>query len=515
MSINRRQFLATTGAAAVATMFRPKLSYAADGDVLVVRGGSDIQILDPAFQNGLMEEELGRCLFVSLNRLNDVREKSGWGNYAAKSLKQKSPTEIEFELQDWLEWTNGFGDVTAEDVKYSFERIAAPDNNSPWAYAFDAMDRVEVTDKRTGIIRLKTPSVAFWTTTLPYYMGHIVSRDAVEKAGGKFTTEPPATAGPYLIDNWAPKQSIELKLNPAWKGPQPAFSKVKFEIVPDDDAAALGYEAKAFSYTKVSLNTLATYRTTLPQATDLIEMNGNRLIWLTINLANPKFKDERVRRAIQYAVDVSQIMAGSYSGLAGPATGVVPPGMIGHREAILYQPDMDKARALLEEAGVSDLSITLTALNDKTSLLTCQIVQALLGGVGITVDINATDDAVFWTLGGKTADNGGNNLEMVLLNFAGGVDPSENLAWFRPSQIGLLNWSQFDSPEFEALYVQALAESDEAKRDTLYRKMQDLMEQSGGFVFLTHETFAAVSRTGLKPFILADGYMDIPRFAKV
>jgi peptide/nickel transport system substrate-binding protein len=514
MPMNRRQFLAASAAAAATAMVaRPRLSYAADGDTLVVRGGSDIQILDPAFQNGSLEEEIGRCLFPSLNRLNDVRAAPGWEAYAAKSLVQKSPTEIEFALHDWLEWTDGFGPVTAEDVKYSFERVATPANNSPWAYAFDTMDTVEVTGQRSGIIRLKTPSVPFWVTTLPYYMGHIVCRKAVEEAGGKFTTEPPATAGPYLIEAWAPKQSLLLKRNPAWEGAQPAFSAVKFEIVLDDEAAALAYEAKAVSYTKVSLNTLSTYRETLPEASDLIEMNGNRLIWLSLNLTNLKFADERVRRAIQQAIDVSQIMAGSYSGLAEPATGVVPPGMIGHRDAILYPADMEKAQALLEEAGVSDLAIELTVLNDKTSLLTAQIVQALLAVIGVTVEINAMDDAVFWTIGDKAAD-GSNALEMVLMNFAGGVDPAENLAWFRPSQIGQLNWSQFDSPEFEALYLQAMAEPDQAKRGTMYQKMQDLMEQSGGFVFVTHETFAAVARQGVKPFLLADGYMDIPRFEK-
>eukprot|EP01034_Spumella_vulgaris_P019040 gene19040-24335_t len=56
---------------------------------------------------------------------------------------------------------------------------------------------------------------------------------------------------------------------------------------------------------------------------------------------------------------------------------------------------------------------------------------------------------------------------MVVMNFAGGVDPAENLAWFRPSQLGQLNWSQFDSPDFENLYLQAMAEPDQAKRNTI------------------------------------------------
>src|SRR5262249_41201658 len=160
--------------------------------------------------------------------------------------------------------TGGHGKVTAEDVKFSFERVKDPANASAWAYAFDAMDKVEVTGERTGVIKLKAPSAPFWVTTLPYYMGHIVSKSAVEKAGGKFTTEVPASCGPYLIEKWTPKQNLTLALNPAWKGEAPLFPKVRFEIVTDDEAAALAYESKAIDYSKISLNTLSTYRSKLP-----------------------------------------------------------------------------------------------------------------------------------------------------------------------------------------------------------------------------------------------------------
>ena len=258
-SMNRRHFLLSTAAAAAFSL-RPGLSYAADGDTLIIRGASDIEVLDPAFQNGLLEEEVGRALFVSLNRLGDVRNGTHLDNYAAKELKQTSPTDIAFELHDWLEWTGGYGPLTAEDVKFSFERVKDPKNASAWAYAFDALDHVEVTGQRTGVIKLKSPSAPFWVTTLPYYMGHIVCRKAVEKAGGKFTTEVPASAGPYVIEKWTPKQNLSLALNPGWKGPKPVFGRIKFEIVTDDEAAALAYESKAIDYSKISLNTLSTYR---------------------------------------------------------------------------------------------------------------------------------------------------------------------------------------------------------------------------------------------------------------
>ncbi|MGQ3293779.1 MAG: ABC transporter substrate-binding protein, partial [Shinella sp.] len=274
ISINRRHFLTGVAAGAAALALRPGLSYAVEGDTLIVRGASDIEVLDPAFQNGLLEEEIGRCLFVSLNRLNDVRDGVDWTPHAASELRQKSPTEIEFKLHDWLTWTGDFGPVTAEDVKYSFERVADPKNASAWAYGFDAMKEVEVTGERTGIIHLKAPSAPFWVTTLPYYMGHIVCKKAVEAVGGRFTTEVPASAGPYVIEKWVPQQSLTLALNPTWKGAAPAFAKVRFQIVTDDDAAALAYESRAIDYAKICLNTLATYKTKLPENTSLIQMDG-------------------------------------------------------------------------------------------------------------------------------------------------------------------------------------------------------------------------------------------------
>src|SRR6218665_1679449 len=106
-TMNRRHFLTSVAAATTALALRPGLSYALEGDTLVIRGSSDIEILDPAFQNGLLEEEIGRALFVSLNRLGDIRNGVKWDLYAAKELKQISPTEIGFELHDWLEWTGG------------------------------------------------------------------------------------------------------------------------------------------------------------------------------------------------------------------------------------------------------------------------------------------------------------------------------------------------------------------------------------------------------------------------
>jgi peptide/nickel transport system substrate-binding protein len=97
------------------------------------------------------------------------------------------------------------------------------------------------------------------------------------------------------------------------------------------------------------------------------------------------------------------------------------------------------------------------------------------------------------------------------MNFAGGVDPADNSVWFLSEQVGRLNWSRFADKNFDSLHVEGLAEEDPARRDAVYRRMQDIMEESGGFKFLTHGLYAAAHSSAVRPCILADGFQDYAR----
>ena len=499
-----------------AGMMMPRMSFAAEGDLLRIRSDSDITRLDPAYEIGNLEDITNRCVLISLVRLSDMRKGNTIAPWGAEKIEQTDPTTITFTLRPGLKWTGDYGPVTPEDVKYSFERIANPANESPWKYQFEKLDKVEVKDERTGIIRLKEPFQPIWLASLPYYGGHIVCKAAVEKAGGKYTTEIPAQCGPYLLDKWEPKQKMTFKANPDWTGPKPDFASVEVNIVEDDQAAQLAYEAKAFDYCRVSAAAAKGLKEKPLPDTTLIEAQSTRYVWLTINIDNPKLKDPKVRQAVQYAFDADQVIAGTYEGLVPRSTGVVQPGTAFTRaKNLIDKPDYEKAKALLAEAGVSDLKLNLATLNDSRYMTAAQVMQATMAQAGITVEIQPYDEGAYWVLGDKTQGDGYKNLELVLMAFAGGIDPSENLVWFRPDQIGVYNWSAFNSPEFEELYNKALSEGDQAKRKTMYNRMEDLMEESGGFIFICHEPFVAIHKNTFEPEILADGYPNPVGFKKL
>ena len=188
-------------------------------------------------------------------------------------------------------------------------------------------------------------------------------------------------------------------------------------------------------------------------------------------------QDIRVRQAIQYAYDSDAVLVGAYGGLVPRSAGVVQPGTtFARQQNIINTRDVEKARALLAEAGAEGLTLNLVTLTDSTSINIAQIIQASLGEAGINVVLQPTEDAAYWALGDKTVGEDYKSLELVLQSFAGGIDPTENLVWFRADQIGVYNWSFFDEPEFETLYQQGLTERDPEKRRAIFNRMEDLME---------------------------------------
>ncbi len=511
---DRRTLLKIGGSAFAGLMLGPNLAWSADGDTLRLRVDADLQVLDPKGIIGGLDEIIPRCTQVSLIRFGDARDGNQTYNWGAEKIEWTSPTTIAFTLKDGLKWSDGFGPVTTEDVKFSYERIAGSD--SAWAYQFEKFDRVEIIDARSGIIHLKQPFKPFWIITLPYYGGHIVCKAAVEKAGGSYTTSIPAQCGPFLMDKWEQSQKVTLVANPDWPGPKSDFSKIEIYIVADDQAAQLAYEADAFDYTRLAVGAGKQIKAAMPKGAKLIESQSTRYVWLTINMNSEPLKDIRVRQAIQYAYDSDAVLQGAYDGLTSRAAGVVQPGTTFAREKnIIATRDLDKAKALLAEAGVSSISLKLMAQTDATSQAIAQIIQASLGEAGISVEIQPTEDAAYWAAGDKTQGDGYKSLELVLMNFAGGIDPTENLVWFRPDQIGAYNWSFFDNKEFEDLYQQSVVEQDNAKRKAMFNKMEDLMEQSGGFVFICFEPFLAIHDDNLAPVILSDGHPNPTMFKKI
>ncbi len=509
-SLSRRSFLAAAGAFGAASMALPRTALSSDGKVLTIRSYSDLQILDPAYRVSLPEDDIIRSIFAPMV-IPQAGDVWAWKPVAVDSIEQLDDVTVSFKLKDNIGFSDGYGQMTAEDVKFSIERIADPANESPYAGDWGALKEVEVKDKLSGLIHLKNKFVPLWTTTLPTPASCIVSKKALEELGDKITTKPVAQSGQYLLADWQAKQKTVLKRNPDWAHEPGGFEEIHIIPIEDPATAERGFEAGDLDYTWTSVSSLPRLKENPPANSVVLEKPSLAYVWLGMNQDNEVMKDVRIRRAIQHAIDRPSVVDAAYYGAASVGNGIIAPGLPGSRDSVTYDYDPDKARALLDEAGAGNLSVTLDILNQSERLTAAQVIQANLADVGITCEIKQNDSGTFWTLGSKDGDYF-MDIQLVLSRFSMQPDPSWATVWFTPEQVGVWNWERFNNAEYKALHDEGLKESDTAKRDEIYKKMQGLMDESGCYVFLTHEVVGAIHRDSIKPGLKPNGESLLSEF---
>ena len=514
-ALDRRGFLKGTAAVGAGAMLanmpitRHAFAQSAKGGTLRARAYADIDALDPGFYQNAYNVDVMNCIYSKLIHYKPGREWD-WQLQAAESIEQVDSTHIRFKLRKGMMFTGGYGEMTAEDVKFSFERIIQHD--SPVKGDWGPLDRVDVEDTYTGVIVLKEPFQPLWNITLPYGCGHIVSKKAVMEAtenGGNFGMEPPCFSGPYTLAEWKPDQYVKLVRNPDYTGPdEVAFDEIRILPMDDEKTAEIAYESGDIDYTGISLASLNRYKQDKPDNTTIREHPSLYYAWIGMNTDHPKLKDKKVRQAIQYGLNVPQILEAAYFGQAEASTGIIAPGLVGHREQSLIPPegDQEKAKQLLAEAGAQGLEVTVDTLNASKWKTIAEIAQAQLAQVGITLQINVQDSGSFWTLGMEDEGDRWKNLQLIINRFSMVPDPYYAAQWFTCDQVGIWNWERFCSEEYDKLHQQAVSETDPEKRDQMYRKMQDIMEESGAYRFLTHEGSPLMYRnTKVGPATRPDG----------
>jgi peptide/nickel transport system substrate-binding protein len=505
-TVTRRQVLAGSSAllAAATTGLLHSTAANAAQEKIVVRVERDLANLDPANRTGP----------IDVNVLNAVQQgliafKPGtteWELDAAEEITQVSDTEISFKLRPGLTFTDGYGDLMAEDVKFSFERFITPDSSGKSVdYASDwaALDHVEVTGPLTGKIVLKNAAPALWVITLADGSGRIISKKAFEKLGEKISSTV-VGSGPYILKEWKPREQFVLEINPAYNGPiKPHFKQIVGRPIQEQKTADIAFQANEIDFGRIEPESKTTF-SELP-GTSVIDLPGIDYVWFGPNVEKKPFDDIRVRQALRLAVDIEAILAGAYAGLYPRANALLAPNLLGHwKEAPAYKRDVAAAKALLAEAGQANgFKTTLTVLaSDQKAQASAAIIQANLIEVGIEVEINALDPGAYWALGEK---DGSKVLDLSFIEYHGKFDPSFQTQWFTSAQIGLWNWQRWSNKEFDELDALGAKTTDAGERVRIYQKAQQLMDESAAFVWITHNVNTYAAKSWLKPGVLPNG----------
>lgn len=519
-----RRFLMQLAMAAGGTAAFPAMSLSQDGQVIRIRSNRDIQVLDPGWMVGGIEIW---TQVACLTQLANYVPGDKWGWIPGPMVEEISQTDdlnIHFKLKPGFQWSGGYGEVTAEDVKYSIERM----RHSEWKDKFVVVDHVEILGTHEGKLVLNKPFAPLWLTGLADGTGSIVCKKAIEEKGHevdssqadgtkvkRYDAEFPAQCGPYVVTNWTPKQRLELRANPEWIGEKPSIEAIDIIIVEDEKTAELAFEAGELDLTVVSVDSMSRYKASPPEGAKYYEVAGLRWTWMGMNTEHPKLADKRIREAICYAVDVDAILLAAYGGNAPRSYGLIPPGLVGARTSSKYQTrDVEKAKALIAEAGAEGLALDIKIINTSYQNSAASVIQANLAEIGINLEIIPLESGVWWDLGLESRGEAWKDLQLYIARYGDSPDPSQMYQWYVSGQVGIWNWERWKSAEFDELFDKGLGETDPAAREAIYQRMAEIVDDTAAYVYITHEPIPHLYRATLNPVIHLDATYDMPRFTR-
>jgi peptide/nickel transport system substrate-binding protein len=476
--------------------------------ILTVRLYGDIQNLDPAFQISENDTVVANAVMDALVRY--CPNSYELCNQLAETITQSDDgLEIQFKLREGVMWQNGNGELTTEDVKYSYERMIDPDLNAAYADDWSTLDYVEIIDKYNGIIHLKEAFAPLWTSTLPANSGTIVSKAWVEKVGvDGFATDIIGT-GPYIFADWKPQERVVLKKNPNYWGEAPYWDEIHLIPIEDDTSAEIALEAGDIDFTRIDIKSVERFESNAEFM--VVTKPSLRYEWLAFNVQHPKLQDVNVRWAVIYGIDVPSILEAVYDGKVERECALIPPGLVGFwADAPCYDRDVAKAKEYLAAAGLDSLDLRLD-LQDTTKYRSiAEIIQQNLKEVGINVELNPMDSSTYWS--STFGDESVKNNELMLSNFSMQPDPSWASMWFTCDQVAVWNAMAWCNQDFDALHAEAMVTTDLVDRANLYVEMQKIWDKDAIAVFTTHGSLNYAYTPDILPALTPNGMPQVQFF---
>jgi peptide/nickel transport system substrate-binding protein len=470
---------------------------------LTIRLIGDMTNLDPAFfANTSVDEPVMSAINEGLITYKPNLRTFDVVNQLAETFTPSADgLTFDFTLKKGIMFHGGYGELTSEDVKFSYERIADPKLDAPYAGDWKALKEVQIKDKYSGTIVLKEPFAALLHSTLPVTSGYILSKKAVEKLGKDYATHPIGT-GPYEFSSWNPKQKIELKRNDNYKTgfvEQP-WAKIDFLPIEEDNSADIAIETGAANFGQIGLESVGRFEQN--NAFDTTSRPTLAYVWIGMNILHPKLRDINVRQAIRYGVDVPSMLQAAFEGKYQRANAIIPQTMgIGYwPDAPEYNRDVNKAKGYLQAAGLSSLDLTFSYTEEPGANAVAQILQANLKDVGINIKLDKTDSGTYYDIGKQLRSR-----ELFWGDYETEPDPSFSLVWFTCPQIDQWNWMYACTDQFDSLQAQGLHETDDAKRTAIYIQMQKLMDAQVDAVWLAFSTHYYAYNKNLIPGLSPHG----------
>ncbi len=477
---------------------------------LYLRLSSNPTTLDPALVTDVPGGGIAAKLFNGLVRFNDNLDIVP--DIAHSWRLSEDHLTYTFRLRRDVRFNNG-RKVTAQDFKYSFERVLRPQTKAPLTWVLDKIQGagdvlagktqnvsgISVVNDHTLVLKLEKPFGPF-LSLLAMTTAYVVPREDVERLGQDFGTHP-SGSGPYALTEWRHGQHMILAAREDYFDGKPKLKGIYYRVIPEDLTAVLEFDTGRLDVLEIPSSEYHRY-TTDPQWRDLVHgRTGLNTYYLGLNCTRPPFDDVRVRRAVNYAIDRQHILYTVFEKRGTLASGPIPPGL--WKSKILphtaggYEYDPQKAKELIRDAGAEGKSIKIYITADPEVLDITEVIQDYLAKAGLKSEITQLDWSAF-----KQAVNDGEADAFWLSWWADYPDP-ENFLYplFDSASAGSAgNRTRCLDPELDRLIDTAQHTVNEQQRYRLYRQAERRVIRDAPWVFMWHKADYYVVQPWVKDF---------------
>jgi len=474
----------------------PGTSNGSKKDTLVYGRGGDSTSLDPITTTEGEAYKVTENIFETLLEYGeqDTTIKPG---LAKEWTASDDGLTYTFKLQQGVKFHDGT-EFNADAVVFNFNRwMNGNDEKFPYYTMFGGykadeghvIKEVKAVDKNTVQFILKRPQAPFLKNLAMSPFG-IASPTAVEKWGDDFRSHPVGT-GPFKFVEWKKKDRIVVEKNPDyWQKGLPKLNKIIFRVIPEN-AARLNALAKGEIDVMDGLNNSDEEKVKSDNKLQIIERPSMNVGYIGLTNTRKPFDNKLVRQAINHAVDKKAIIDAFYGGKALPAKNPMPPSIEGYNDAIQEYPyDLEKAKALLKEAGYEKgFKMELWAMPVARPYMpeaqkVAEVIQESLSKIGVTAEIKSVDWATYL----EKATKG--EFDAFMLGWTGDNGDPDNFIYtlLDKDSIGSNNYAYYSNDELHTILIEAQTETDQAKRNELYKKAQEIIHEDAPWVPLVHST---------------------------
>jgi peptide/nickel transport system substrate-binding protein len=467
-------------------------------DAYTIASVSDVSTLDPHLLD--VNHPTGSVIWSLFDSL--VRRGPDGSDLPrlATSWERVDDLTWRFHLRSDVRFQDG-SPFSAADVKFSFDRMNQPPFSAlQQLWEQTTLREVRVIDDRTVELVTARPSV-----TMLYWLeeSFVVPKAYYTAHDQAYVNTHPMGSGPYKLVEWIPGDHVSLTANMDYFAGPPALKDVVFRVVPDVSARINGLAAGDIDLA-LELSPDTVEEATTPRSRP-VELLGLRKLHFGIsqNSKLAALRDPRVRRALNYAIDVPTMIRTLMHGSTVPLASVVnPPNADPTLTPYGYHPD--QARRLLAEAGYPqgfDLDVDFSPFfgDDKE---VSEIVAGYLNAVGVRTHLHADEWNDFRRKLSNQSFDG-----IFYAGWAALINPSVELVIFTCKQED--NASGYCDPKYDDLVHRASTEYDPSARKELLDAAERIVWNDAYWIFLWRDPLYAGMSNRLDYDLRSDDYVEI------